>query len=37
MKDWTNKTMAEEDEKLGSVRIAQKKKKDAKDVVHKEL
>ena len=40
MKDWTKKTMVEEDENLNKVRIAKKKKKkkkDAKDVVHKEL
>ena len=38
MKDWTKKTIIEEDEKLNKVRIAKKKKKkDAKDVVHKEL
>ena len=38
MKYWTKKTIIEEDEKLNKVRIAtKKKKKDAKDVVHKEL
>ena len=40
MKDWTKKTMVEEDEKLNKVRIAKKKqknRKDAKDVVHKAL
>ena len=37
MKYWTKKTIIEEDEKLNKVRIEKKKKKDAKDVVHKEL
>ena len=38
MKCWTKKPIIEEDEKLNKVRIAKKKnKKDAKDVVHKEL
>ena len=35
MKDWTKKTTVEEDEKMNKVRIAKKKKKDAKDLVHK--
>ena len=41
MKYWTKKTIIEEDEKLNKVRIAnnkkRKKRKDTKDVVHKEL
>ena len=38
LKDWTKNTIVEEDEKLNKVRIANKIiKKDAKDVVHKEL
>ena len=44
MKDWTKKTIVEEDKKLNKVRIAKNnigviiiRRKDAKDVVHKEL
>ena len=39
MKYWTKKKIIEEDEKLNKVRIANKKekRKDTKDVVHKEL
>ena len=44
MKDWTKKTIVEEDEKLNKVRIAKNNtrvkiiiRKDPKDVVHKEL
>ena len=44
MKDWTKKTIVEEDEKLNKVKIAKNNtrvkiiiRKDAKDVVHKEL
>ena len=44
LKDWTKNTIVEEDEKLNKVRIAKNNtrvkiiiRKDAKDVVHKEL
>ena len=37
MKGWTKKTMVEEDEKLNKVKIEKKNRKDAKDVMQKEL
>ena len=37
MKEWTKKTMVEEDDKLKKVKIEKKNRKDAKDVMQKEL